>query len=93
MKSHDIKNITSNQLRAARSLLNWSAVELAKRSKVGVATIRRAELAGGRIGITLANETALRQALESAGVVFIPDGEASDTGGEGVRLLERRVTE
>jgi hypothetical protein len=72
--------------------VNWSAVELAERSKVGVATIRRAELAGGRIGITLANETALHQALENAGIIFIAEGEASDSGGEGVRLIKPQTS-
>jgi hypothetical protein len=53
---------------------------LAKASNVGVATIRRAEVVDGEIPVTLANEAALRQALEAAGVEF--------TNGEqpGVRL-------
>jgi transcriptional regulator with XRE-family HTH domain len=39
--------ITSCQIRAARALINWSARELAEKSKVGVATVRRMELADG----------------------------------------------
>jgi hypothetical protein len=72
--------ISSAQMRAARALLRWSALDLAKASKVGVATIRRAEVLDGEIPVTLANESALRQALEAAGVEF--------TNGEhpGVRL-------
>jgi hypothetical protein len=74
------RKISSAQLRAARALLRWSALDLANASKVGVATIRRAEVAAGEIPITLANDAALRQALEAAGVEF--------TNGErpGVRL-------
>jgi hypothetical protein len=74
------RKIFSAQLRAARALLRWSALDLADASKVGVATIRRAEVAEGEIPVTLANEAALRQALQFAGVEF--------TNGErpGVRL-------
>jgi hypothetical protein len=47
-----------------------------------VATIRRVEVGDGKIPVTLANEAALRQALESAGVEFIDE----NGGGPGVRL-------
>jgi hypothetical protein len=62
--------------------LRWSALELAKEAKVGVATVRRAELVDGEVQMTLANEAALRRALESAGVEFIDQ----NGGGPGVRL-------
>ena len=39
----------SAQMRAARALLRWSALDLAKASKVGVATIRRVEVVEGEI--------------------------------------------
>jgi len=74
--------ISSAQMRAARALLRWSALDLAQASKVGVATIRRVEVVDGEIPVTLANEAALRQALESAGVEFIDE----NGGGPGVRL-------
>ena len=76
------QKITSSQMRAARALFRWSALDLAKASKVGVATIRRVEVVDGEISVTLANEAALRQALEAAGVEFIDD----NGGGPGVRL-------
>ena len=38
------KPLTSAQIRAARALLRWSALQLAEKSAVGVTTIRRAEL-------------------------------------------------
>jgi hypothetical protein len=69
-------------MRAARALLRWTALDLAKASKVGVATIRRVEVIEGEISATLANEAALRQALETAGVEFIDE----NGGGPGVRL-------
>jgi transcriptional regulator with XRE-family HTH domain len=74
--------ISSAQLRAARALLRWSALELAKASKVGVATIRRVETMEGEIPVTAANEAALRATLESAGIEFIDE----NGGGPGVRL-------
>jgi hypothetical protein len=87
--SYDVKKIkpverriSSAQMRAARALLRWNALELAAASKVGVATIRRAEVVDGEIPVTLANEAALRRALEAAGIDFIED----NGGGEGVRF-------
>jgi len=76
------KKISSAQMRAARALVRWSALDLAKASKVGVATIRRVEVVQGEIPVTQANEAALRQALEFAGVEFIDE----NGGGPGVRL-------
>ena len=78
--------ISSAQMRAARALLRWSALDLAKASKVGVATIRRVEVVEGEIPVTDANEVALRKALEAAGVEFIDE----NGGGAGVRLREPR---
>ena len=76
------KKISSAQMRAARALLRWSALDLAMASSGGVATIRRVEVVDGEIPVTLANEAALRLALESAGVEFIDE----NGGGPGVRL-------
>jgi hypothetical protein len=77
-----VKKMSSAQMRAARALLRWTALDLAKASKVGVATIRRVEVVDGEISATLANEAALRHALEAAGVEFIDE----NGGGPGVRL-------
>src|SRR5881227_3244812 len=76
------KKISSAQTRAARALLRWTALDLARASKVGVATVRRAEVVDGEIPVTLANEAAIRRAFETAGIVFIED----NGGGEGVRF-------
>ena len=74
--------LTSAQIRAARSLIRWRAEDLARESSVGIATIRRAELAEGATALTAANDQAIRRALEAAGVEFIDE----NGGGPGVRL-------
>ena len=86
--SSKLKPLTSGQLRAARAFLRWSAEDLARESNLGVTTIRRAELAEGETSMTVANDLAVRRALESAGVVFIDE----DGGGPGVRLSKRQHT-
>jgi hypothetical protein len=77
-----MKLITGAQMRAARALLRWSADDLAKHAKLGVATVRRAEATDGPPSITEANGEAVRTALEKAGVEFI----AENGGGAGVRI-------
>jgi transcriptional regulator with XRE-family HTH domain len=77
--------ISSAQIRAARALLRWSAQDLARESALGVNTIRRAEVAEENISLTVANELAIRRALEAAGVVCIDE----NGGGLGVRFRER----
>jgi hypothetical protein len=79
-------SIASAQIRAARALLRWSAVELARQSRLGVNTIRRAEVADEGTSLTAANELAIRSALEAAGVEFIDE----NGGGPGVRLRKRQ---
>ena len=80
-----IKPLTSQQIRAARALLRWRAQDLARASAVGVATVRRAELAERETSMTAPNDLAVRRALESAGVEFIDE----NGGGPGVRLRKR----
>ena len=78
-------HLTSQQIRAARALLRWRAEDLARASAVGVATIRRAELAERETSMTAPNDMAVRRALEAAGVEFIDE----NGGGPGVRLRKR----
>jgi hypothetical protein len=55
-------------------MLRWSAVDLAARSNVGVATIRRVEVLDGEIPVTAANEAASRGiGAKSAGRVASRD--------------------
>jgi hypothetical protein len=74
------------QIRAARSLIRWTADELAAASVLSVATVRRAELKESETALTAANDLAIRRALESAGVEFIDE----NGGGPGVRLRTGR---
>ena len=74
--------ITSEQLRAARQLIRLTAVDLAKISGVGVATIRRFELMTGVPSGNARTVEALQKALEKAGIEFI--GSPDDR--PGVRL-------
>jgi hypothetical protein len=82
-----IRPLISAQIRAGRALIRWSAEELARKSALGVNTIRRAELADDKTAMTTANNLAVRHALESAGVEFIDE----NGSGAGVRLKKRRT--
>lgn len=66
-------------------MLRWSAEDLAHQSAVGVTTIRRAELAEHKTSMTMANDLAVRRALEAAGIEFIDE----NGGGSGVRFRTR----
>ncbi|MER9670108.1 transcriptional regulator [Mesorhizobium sp. M0203] len=74
--------ITSEQLRAARALLQWDQKALAAKSKVSVATIKRLEPIAGMLKANQVTIEALKRALETGGVEFIPE----NGGGPGVRL-------
>lgn len=74
--------ITSDQIRAARSLLRWTGKELAERSGVGFSTLMRLETEVGVPNAQAKTLEALRRALEDAGIEFI--GTPSDR--PGVRL-------
>jgi hypothetical protein len=84
--SRKLKPLTSPQIRAARGLVRWSAEDLAREAALGLATIRRAEGAENETSMTVANDLAVRRALESAGVEFIDE----NGGGPGVRLQKPR---
>jgi transcriptional regulator with XRE-family HTH domain len=77
--------LTPEQVKAARELLGWTRVRLAFRAGVvSENTIRRYE-AGEGAAATL-DLVAVRQILESAGVIFVEEnGE-----GPGVRLRKPR---
>ena len=76
--------ISTEQIRAARALLRWTAQNLADVSGVGVATIRRIELMDGVPSGQVRTIEALRGALEDAGVEFI--GSPSDRPGVRLKL-------
>jgi transcriptional regulator with XRE-family HTH domain len=74
--------VTSAQIRAARALLNWTVRDLADRAGVHRNTVSRAETDATGPGHANA---AIRAALETAGIVFIPE----NGGGPGVRFARR----
>jgi transcriptional regulator with XRE-family HTH domain len=78
-----MKDITSGQLRAARALLGWNLERLSAACGLPVRTLGRFE----REETTPRASTlsAIRAALEAAGVEFI----AENGGGAGVRLRVR----
>jgi transcriptional regulator with XRE-family HTH domain len=73
--------MTPAQCRAARALLNWTQDDLALAAQVGVVTLRQYEKGASQPRRAILS--ALRRALEEAGVRFIDRG-----GGPGVRLVE-----
>jgi transcriptional regulator with XRE-family HTH domain len=80
----DHPKVTGAQFRAARAILNLSAQELAKETRLSRGTIQRAELESANV--TASNTARIVEALEKLGVIFIPtDGE-----GPGVRLRKSR---
>jgi DNA-binding XRE family transcriptional regulator len=80
-----VKPLASSQIRAARALLRWTVEDLAREAALGRNTILRAELAENQTSLTVANDLAVRRALEGAGVEFIDE----NGGGPGVRLSKR----
>ena len=62
--------ITTGQIRAARALLRWSSTDLAEKSGVGSATIKRMEVMEGVPKGHIKTLMAIRSALEAQGVVF-----------------------
>jgi len=75
--------VTSEQIRAARALIRWSAVDLAAKSGIGVATIRRIELMDGLPVANTRTLLAIKSAFESAHIEFIGEPGKSP----GVRLI------
>jgi transcriptional regulator with XRE-family HTH domain len=62
--------ISIEQIKAARTMLGWSAVELARRSGVGEATVKRYELQSGIPAATTKILSSIKQTLESEGIEF-----------------------
>jgi len=78
---------TGEQLRAARALLRMEQRGLADASGVSLETIKRLEGIKGPISANAATVEKITKALETAGVLFIPEnGE-----GPGVRLRKERA--
>jgi transcriptional regulator with XRE-family HTH domain len=78
--------ITSNQIRAARTLIRWTAQDLADSSGVAISTIKRMEVMEGVPSGNIKTLSAIQAALEGAGIEFI--GSPNDS--PGVRLRTQK---
>ena len=76
--------VTSRQFRAARALLGWTQQTLADRALVAINTVRAIEADRSYPSLKPDSITAVRRALEKAGIVFLSNG----TMGEGVRFAK-----
>lgn len=65
--------VSGRQIRAARGLLGWSALELSRNAKVGWATIQRIEAIDALPAARHSTLLAVSAALEEAGIEFIGD--------------------
>ena len=73
--------LASEQIRAGRALLGWSARELAERAGLHITTVQRMETGRGPITGNIRSIRRIQEALEAAGTEFI-----DDLKGPGVRL-------
>lgn len=80
--AESILKVSIRQVKAARALLGWSQRDLAEASGVSEPTIKRLEAGDGDLGGRADTGASIREALEEAGVRFIPE----NGGGAGVRL-------
>lgn len=79
--------ITADQLRAARGLVGWSQIELARNAGLSQPTVKRVETGKGP-RVSDEARAKLQQALEIAGVEFLSE----NGGGVGVRFKNRRTS-
>jgi transcriptional regulator with XRE-family HTH domain len=87
-QKHDLPNrkaiITPAQMRAGRALLGWSQAQLARAARVGLSTVKDAEV--GKRTPMPSKVDVIRRTLEDGGVLFLaPNGD-----GPGVRLRGHR---
>ena len=77
--------LSSDQIRGARAILRLSQADLAKAASVSLETIKRLEAMHGELKVRLDTLMRIKDALEKAGVEFIPE----NGGGAGLRLAKR----
>jgi transcriptional regulator with XRE-family HTH domain len=76
--------LTPEMCRAARALLGWKRQQLANAAGLTRTTVQRFE-AGGTVRLSSAE--VMLQALQNAGLEFIPAGAKSMDGGPGLRTI------
>jgi transcriptional regulator with XRE-family HTH domain len=74
------------QIRAARTLLGWTATDLAERSGVSYPTVQRLDATKGPVGGRFETVDAIRRALEGAGIQFLESGSAAAGPGVALRI-------
>lgn len=67
--------LTGLHLRASRALLRWKVQDLAKKSRVSIEAIKRAELLDGAVNMTVPEQEAIVRVLQMAGVSLVSDAE------------------
>ena len=77
--------LSASQIKAARAFLGWSGAELARRTGIGVATIKRYEISPGVPNSRLGHLETIRRTLEEAGIEFI------ETNDDGRGIIFREV--
>lgn len=70
--------ITGRQIREARQSLQWSQKELARKAKVSLSVVVRAENSPGEPLVKIVQGKALLAALRAAGANLPPDDQGSD---------------
>lgn len=76
--------ITPAQLRAARALLGWKQTDLARESGVSEVSIKNIER--GATDPRVSTMQAIQDAFARADIEFLEPGQASVSGGAGVRF-------
>jgi transcriptional regulator with XRE-family HTH domain len=77
--------ITPRQIRAARGLLDWTQAQLARAA--GLSEVAVKNLERGRTDPRASTLSAIQQAFDRAGLVFLDPGDTRN-GGAGVRLKQ-----
>lgn len=80
--------LLSEQIRAARMLLNWNQEDLAKNAGVSPSTLKRMEARRGPATGHAESVWRVQAALEAGGIEFTP---GTNVVGPGVRLREPYV--
>lgn len=71
-------DITGLQIRAARALLKWRVLDLAKKSRVPVAVLKKAELLDGPVVMSEEQSNALIRLFDGMGVSLVNDPDLGD---------------
>ena len=72
--------LSGRHIRAARALLGWTQIDLSKKSRVALGTVKRMEGFDGPVGARTDTLARIAVTLEKAGVEFLNEGKP------GVRL-------